>query len=958
MSTTGFVRACILAAVALGGTWASVWPSAAVAAPMPATRFPHEQSAFTPDPAARYGRLANGFTYIIQKNANPAGTAQIYLRIGAGSMMETDRQRGLAHFIEHMAFNGSTHIPRGDLKKILERDGFTFGADANAFTSEAQTVYTLSSPKNDAETIDSALFILRDIAGDVTLDPKAIDEERGVILSEERLRDTAGRNLSLAVNGQLYSGTLYADRDNVIGSTDTIQTVSQAELAAFYHTWYRPDLATLIVVGDVDPAAIEAQIKARFATWTAATPAPEEPDWGTHKPGGLRTFRYARAGIGSGMALSWFTPGDTPPDSIGREVADVQETVLINLLNRRFQTLARDPDTSLVDAQLGRGQAYKTGLTVSLAIDPKPGKSRQAFAEAYGAFRAFLDQGVTADEVARIQAEIAASRRALIDRFASRTNAEIANGLLGAFSSGEVEQGLDGELKVIDAMQAALTKADLDARLKTMFTGDGPLLSYWGESFADFNETAMRTDYLAMNARPADIYKAPVIKAWPYADFGAPVAPASHTLDKDFAFSRYVFPNGVVLNVKPTKLQAQQVLVEVDFPGGILSLDPAAHRPIIFAQSRFLIDGGTGKLTAEEMRDALVGKRYGALYALLDNRAVLAGQTITSDLDTQLQVLMAYATDPGLRPEPFNAFKALEPATLNGSRADAGFVLGEYFANIMLSADPRYDLTGLERVSGVKFDDVSKVYTDSLQNTPITITIVGDVDEKTAVADIGKTFATLPKRPDETRRFPGADHLAFPPRQHDFTLVHTGRTDQNVSELLWPTTDFYSDTRLGRGLEILSGIMQNRLFDELRKAGADYSPSTSSYQDDDYPGYGYIVARATVKPGGDGDFRSTLARIAADLKTRPVDADELARAVNPILEQVANAPKSNAYWATIIPNLSLHPDARRARLDQVAEYNSITAADIMALAKTYLKDDASIHIEVVPIGSSLPELEK
>ena len=236
MSTTGFVRACILAAVALGGTWASAWPSAAVAAPMPATRFPHEQSAFTPDPAARYGRLANGFTYIIQKNANPAGTAQIYLRIGAGSMMETDRQRGLAHFIEHMAFNGSTHIPRGDLKKILERDGFTFGADANAFTSEAQTVYTLSSPKNDAETIDSALFILRDIAGDVTLDPKAIDEERGVILSEERLRDTAGRNLSLAVNGQLYSGTLYADRDNVIGSTDTIQTVSQAELAAFYHT--------------------------------------------------------------------------------------------------------------------------------------------------------------------------------------------------------------------------------------------------------------------------------------------------------------------------------------------------------------------------------------------------------------------------------------------------------------------------------------------------------------------------------------------------------------------------------------------------------------------------------------------------------------------------------------------------------------------------------------------------
>ncbi len=954
MSTIGIVRASILAAMAVAGAW----HGAATAAPMPATRFPQEQSAFKPDPAAHYGRLANGFTYIIQKNANPAGTAQIYLRIGAGSMMETDRQRGLAHFIEHMAFNGSTHIPRGDLKKILERDGFTFGADANAFTTETQTVYTLSSPKNDAETVGNALFILRDIAGDVTLDPKAVDEERGVILSEERARDTAGRNLSLAVNAQLYSGTLYASRDNVIGSTDTIQNVSQAELAAFYHTWYRPDLATLIVVGDIDPAAIETEIKARFGTWAAATATPQEPDWGTHKPGGLRTFRYAHPGIGSGMALSWFTPGETPPDSIDREVAEIQETVLSNLLNRRFQTLARDPDSNLVSAQLGRGDVYKTGTAVSLDIDPKPGKSRQAFAEAYGAFRSFLDQGVTQDEVTRIQADLAANRRALVDRFASRTNTEIANGLLGAFNSGEVEQGLDGELKVIDAMQAALTKADLDARLKTMFTGDGPLLSYWGESFADFDETAMQTDYLAMNARPADVYKAPLIKAWPYTDFGAPVVPVSHTVDKDFAFSRYVFANGVVLNVKPTKLSAQQVLVEVDFPGGILSLDPAARRPVIFAQSRFLIDSGTGKLTAEEMRDALVGKRYGALYALLDNRAVLAGQTITTDLDTQLQVLMAYATDPGLRPDPFNAFKALEPATLNGSRADAGFVLGEYFANIMLSADPRYDLTGLERVSGVKFDDLGKLYTDSLQNTPITITIVGDVDEMAAVTAIGKTFGTLPKRPEETRRFPGADHLVFPPRQHDFTLVHTGRTDQNVSELLWPTTDFYSDTRLGRGLQVLSQIMQNRLFDELRKAGADYSPSTSSYQDDDYPGYGYIVARATVKPGGDGDFRAILSRIAADLKTKPVDRDELARAVNPILEQIANAPKQNAYWATILPALTLYPDARRAQLSQVNEYRSVTAQDIMALAKTYLKDDTAVHIEVVPIGSSMPELEK
>ena len=159
-------------------------PPAASAGPVKPVAFPHEQSTRAPDPEARYGRLSNGMSYIIQANDSPAGTAAIYLRVAAGSLVETDRQKGLAHFVEHMAFNGTTNISEGELRRRLERHGFAFGADSNAFTFDTKTLYMLHAPKSDDDTIDEALFILREVASNVRFDPAAVDRERGVILSE------------------------------------------------------------------------------------------------------------------------------------------------------------------------------------------------------------------------------------------------------------------------------------------------------------------------------------------------------------------------------------------------------------------------------------------------------------------------------------------------------------------------------------------------------------------------------------------------------------------------------------------------------------------------------------------------------------------------------------------------------------------------------------------------------
>ena len=204
------------------------------------------------DPAIKFGTLPNGMRYAIMKNATPKGEVSIRLRIAAGSLYETEAQRGLAHFVEHMAFRGTTRVPDGELFKTLERLGLRAGADTNARTGELDTVYQFDLPNIDEQTVDTGLMMTREIASEITLNPDAFQAERGPVLSEERLRDGPGMRTYVAHNGFLLKGQLAADRAP-IGTVDIIQNAPVSELADFYRAYYRPERTQVIVVGDIDP---------------------------------------------------------------------------------------------------------------------------------------------------------------------------------------------------------------------------------------------------------------------------------------------------------------------------------------------------------------------------------------------------------------------------------------------------------------------------------------------------------------------------------------------------------------------------------------------------------------------------------------------------------------------------------------------------------------------------------
>jgi zinc protease len=259
-----------LATFALTSSAAALTPGDAPPAPAPALapgEWPQAHSDLSADASIRFGAIPNGMRYAIMRNATPPGQVSMRLRFDVGSEVERDEQQGLAHFLEHMAFNGSTNVPtRGEMVKDLERLGLAFGADTNAQTGFDATVYKFDLPKADDQSVETSLMLLREIAGNLLLDQGAMDQERGVILSEERLRDTPSYRVTKARLGFTMDGQRPPERFP-IGLTPVIQSAKADLLADIYHRYYRPERATLVVVGDIDPAAMEAKIKARFGDW-------------------------------------------------------------------------------------------------------------------------------------------------------------------------------------------------------------------------------------------------------------------------------------------------------------------------------------------------------------------------------------------------------------------------------------------------------------------------------------------------------------------------------------------------------------------------------------------------------------------------------------------------------------------------------------------------------------------
>jgi zinc protease len=920
-------------------------PPALAAGPAPLPIWAQAYSDLAPDPAVRFGVLPNGMRYAIMKNATPAGATSIRLRIGSGSLEENDQEQGLAHVLEHMAFRGSKNVPPGDMIKILERDGLAFGPDTNAETEWTQTVYMLDLPHTSPAVLDTGLMLMRETAGNLLLRPDLLEPERGVVLSEERLRDTPNYRAEKSQIDLFLHGQLAADRFP-IGVPDVIKTAPASLVRAFYEANYRPERATLVVVGDLDPDATEARIKALFGDWTATGPATPEPDLGKIAPRGLTVREVRLPGASTQEVVGWVRPYDADADTEAKEISETIENLGLAVLNRRLARLAQGDHPPFLNAQASFENLFDSAKIAVVEAASPPDGWAGALTAVDHEVRALVAYGVGSAELTREIAEMRSALENAAAGAATRPSPGLADTLIATVDQNQVFTPPSEDLRVFDDAVKGLTPARVNAAIKDIFSGAGPLVEVAGPTDIEGGEAKVRQVFEAASAAPLT---APVVQTavtWPYADFGPAGAVTARAAIADLGVTQVTFANNVRLTVKPTDFRKDQILISVDVGAGRLGL-PRDHALPTWTTGA-LIQGGFGKMSFEDSQRALTGKLYSADFSLGDKAFTFRGATRPADLATELQVISAYVADPGYRPEALEHLRAAFLAQLPQLNATPAGVLERESGALWTSGDPRFAFPSRDQLLAAGPSDLKAIVGDALAHGRLEITIVGDVTVDQAVDLTAKTLGALPTR-EATLTIPaGADKVRFPDATPaPIILNHTGRPDQAVAVLAWPMTDFYADMQASRAEMLAGEVLQDRLIDKVRiSQGATYSPETAVDLSQTLPGYGFALSEVEMPPPLIPGFFAAAQTIADDMATKGVTDDELARAKNPRMADLKRSQLTNEYWLTDLDGSQADP----RRLDLIRttfpDYEKVAPADIQTAAKRWFKADTAWKLEV------------
>ena len=932
--------ALALAACAAGGRETASAPAAPVA------DWDFLRSDLPVDSGFRFGRLANGMRYVIRRNQRPEGTALVRMDVQAGSLDERDDERGFAHYVEHMAFNGSKNVPEGEMVHLLERNGLAFGADTNASTSFEQTLYKLDLPRNDPKLLDTALMLMRETASELSFDEEAVKRERGVVLSELRDSLTYARRNYEDQAAFLYPEAVYPRRLPV-GVPETLDAATGASLRAFWEREYTPADTTLVVVGDFDPDLVERQIAARFAGWPARAPTPR-PDQGEveAKQKGA-TDIFIDPALSERVTVARHGKWQDDTDTIAFRRINLLRELGYGIVNRRLQRIARRLDPPFRGAGFGTSEVFEIGRTTNLIVDVIDSKWQRGLEAVAEEYRRALTYGFTEAEVAE---QVANHRAAQVNAARSadtRSNASLVEVALAAVDDERVPTTPQSSLERFEAFAPSITPRAVLAALRAEAVAlDNPLIRLQGRTPPAGGEAALRAAWnLAANravARVTDDAGA----GWAYADFGPAGTIAADTVEPRLGVRTVRFANGVMLNLKRTELEQDRVQVSLAVDGGDL-LDTRAN-PYATEMTPFLIQGGLGKHSQDELQSVLAGRTVSGNLSPGEDAFVARATTTPADLELQLQLLAAYIADAGYRPEGEEQYKLNIANFFARAFATPGSALGNSQGRILSDGDPRYTLGRQDEYQGLGFAKLRKDIGERLAHGAIEIGLVGDIDESAAIALVARTFGALPPRETRFGDYPESRKRTFTAKREVHVIRHTGDPSQAIVRLVWPTRDD-SDAAEAMGLEVLERVMRLELTDGIReKLGKSYSPSAASALSRTYPGYGTFTITSSVDVADVPATREAIAAIVRGLRDKPIGEDELTRAKAPLLEEYANLLKRNGGWLALVDRAQSEPDQLARFADAPARLGAVTAAQVQALARRYLALDKAVSLIVLP----------
>ncbi|MCK9542417.1 MAG: insulinase family protein [Novosphingobium sp.] len=918
--------------------------STAASAAKPVWAF--EASDLPVEPEYRFGRLANGMRYVVRHNAYPKGTVLVRMDVAAGSLDEAENERGLAHFVEHMAFNGSTNVPEGEMVRLLERDGLAFGADTNASTGFQATTYKLDLPGNRAGLIDTALMLMRETASELTFSPAAVERERGVVLSEMRDRNNYALRNAREQAAFLHPHALYPRRFP-IGVAETVAAATPEALKAFWQREYVPAATTVIVVGDIDAGEVEAMIARRFGDWQGP-PAEAQPDAG---PVDIRRADKADAHIDQALServvASRHGRWLNEPDTAANRRENVLRQIGYAIVNRRLERISRLPDPPFRDAGFGTGMVFRTGRTTNLVVDTVDGKWRPGLIAGATELRRALKHGFTEVEVAE---QVAILRRAAINAAASadtRSNTAHVNAIMALLRDDRVPTPPQGALARLEALIPEITsKSVLDALKREAIALDKPLIRFQGRRLPTGGADALRQAWQEIQKQSPAKAPANTATAFAYSAFGEPGSVIADEREPMLGIRRLRFANGVRLNLKRTDLQKDVVLAQVTLDGG--NRLATKGNPLAVQMIPMFVAGGLGKHSQDELQSILAGHTVGTGLSSRADAFVASARTTPDDLELQMRVFAAFVTDPGYRSEGELRYRLDINNYFLRKNATPGSALGAEIGGILSDGDLRFSLQSVEDYRKLTFAKLKGDLADRLAKGAIEIGMVGDFDEDAAIAAVARTFGALPAREADFRPMTDQPPRPFTDRRTRRVVRHDGPADQALIQFVWPTRDD-SNAMDASALHLLERIVRIELIETLReRLGKAYSPGAASSPSRYWQGYGTFSLSASVDVRDLAATRAAILETIRALRAAPVSDDVLQRARQPLLESHDNALKTNSGWLLLVDRAQSESDRIGRYLTGKERLMAITPEYIALLASRYLDPAQAVEIDVLP----------
>lgn len=914
-----------------------------------ATPFPQAASDLRPDPAAHFGTLPNGIRYVILPNREPKGRASLRLLVLSGSLEEADNQRGLAHFLEHMAFNGSTHYPPGTLVEYFQRLGMSFGGDTNAYTSWDHTAYQIELPNTRPETVAEGLRVFADYAGGLLLRPEMIAKERPIILSEKRTRDSIEYREFVASFDFELAGSLFPLREP-IGLQPVIEQAQRDRFVDLYNTWYRPERMAVVVVGNVDPAAVERQIAAAFGGVASRAPAPAEPDLGHVALAlGLRaSYHQEPEAPSTDVTIDVIAPYRYQPDTSTLRRWHLARDLAVAMLNRRLDILSKKEGAPFIRGSVSIAESFNFYHDAGMDLTCAPGQWQAAMGVAEQELRRALEYGFTAAELREASANFRNAFQQAADTATTRRSPELANDIVQSLVDRSVFTSPDEDLKLYLPALAKVSPGDCTNALRVAFGAPGRYLMVLGNAKIGGDPEAA---IVAAYRKAAEVAVLPPVavaqEGFAYTHFGPEGAIAARRHVDDLDLTEAVFANGVRVNVKRTDFEANRIRVSVRVGAGLLVAPPSEPGLGFFTDLNF-IAGGLGRHSVDDLQRILAGRTVGLDFKVGEDALEFSAGTNRADLLLQLQLLAAYLTDPGYRPEALRlSMKNVDEFYNNLDHTIEG-PLQSVVPTLLASGDVRFGLPDRRVVMSRTPLEEKAWLRPQLANGPIEIGIVGDVDVETALKAVSATFGALPARAPKPP-YNSERRVFFPPEPFVRTFSVQSELPKAAVVLYWPTTDGM-DIRRRRRLSLLAEVFADRLRVKIREQlGGAYDPAAASEPSETFRDYGVMVADVTVAPGRAREIADAVLRIAGDLQRNGVTPDELERAKRPLLTSVREAVRTNPYWlGAVLAECQEYPQ----RLDWArtisTDYPAMTKADVDALARAYLNPGRAFQVIVSP----------